>query len=200
MIRLSLLQFRIQAITAAVTPAAFTILLAATGPHLASTYAADGLSSCHGSSCLSPATYFTSSLARSPYDVVFLLSTGIILLAPAVVGLFWGAPLIARELETGTAALAWNQSVTRTRWLAVKLALAGLTAMAVTEALSLMQTWWAVPISQAVADGHRPARAAAPSRSSPSPSPASPAPGSCPAGPSTPPGRRPAPPRPPAHR
>ena len=153
MIRLSLLQFRIHAITAAAALAAFAILLAATGPHLASVYAADGLDSCHGSSCLSPATYFTGSLVNSPYMVLFLLSTGIILLAPAVIGLFWGAPLIARELETGTAALAWNQSVTRTRWLAVKLAIAGLTAMAVTEALSLMQTWWAVPISQAVADG-----------------------------------------------
>jgi hypothetical protein len=152
-IRFSMLQFRIQAVTAAAVTAAFAVLLAATGPHLASTYAADGLDSCHGSSCLSPATYFTASLARSPYGVLFLLSTGIILLAPAVIGLFWGAPLIARELETGTAALAWNQSVTRTRWLAVKLALGGLTAMAVTEALSLMQTWWAVPISQAVADG-----------------------------------------------
>ena len=153
MIRFGMLQFRIQAITAAVTLAAFAVLLAATGPHLASTYAADGLDICQGSSCLSPATYFTASLARSPYDVVFLLSTGIILLAPAVIGLFWGAPLIARELETGTAALAWNQSVTRTWWLAVKLAIGGLTAMAVTEALSLMQTWWAVPISAAVADG-----------------------------------------------
>jgi ABC-2 family transporter protein len=153
MIRLSLLQFRLQAITAAVALAAFTILLAATGPHLASTYAADGLDSCHGSDCANLATYFTASLARSPYGVVFLLSTGIILLAPAVIGLFWGAPLIARELETGTSALAWNQSVTRTRWLAVKLAIGGLTAVAVTEALSLMQTWWATPISQAVADG-----------------------------------------------
>ena len=112
MIRFGMLQFRIQAITAAVTLAAFAVLLAATGPHLASAYAADGLDSCHGSSCLSMATYFTASLARSPYDVVFLLSTGIILLTPAVIGLFWGAPLIARELETGTAALAWNQSVT----------------------------------------------------------------------------------------
>jgi hypothetical protein len=153
MIRLGMLQFRIQAITAAVTLAAFTILLAATGPHLASTYAADGLDSCHGGSCTNLAMYFTGSLVRSPYGVLFLLSTGIILLAPAVIGLFWGAPLIARELETGTAALAWNQSVTRTRWLAVKLAVGGLTAMAVTEALSLMQTWWAAPITQAVADG-----------------------------------------------
>jgi len=153
MIRLAMLQFRIQAVTAAVALATFAVLLAATGPHLASLYAADGLGRCHGSSCLSPASYFTGSLSRSPYGVLFLLSTGIILLAPAVIGLFWGAPLIARELETGTAALAWNQSVTRTRWLAVKLAIGALAAMALTEALSLMQTWWEAPISQAVADG-----------------------------------------------
>ncbi len=153
MIRLSLLQFRIQAIIAAAVTAAFAVVLTATGPHLASMYAADGLDGCHGGSCANLADYFTGSLVRDPYGVLFLLSTGIILLAPAVIGLFWGAPLIARELETGTAALAWNQSVTRTRWLAVKLAIGGLTAMAVTEALCLMQTWWAAPISQAVADG-----------------------------------------------
>jgi ABC-type transport system involved in multi-copper enzyme maturation permease subunit len=178
MIRLTWLQFRAQAVTAAAALAAFAVLLAATGPHLASTYAAAGLDSCHASSCLSPATYFTASLARSPYGVLFLLSTGIILLAPAVIGLFWGAPLIARELETGTAALAWNQSVTRTRWLAVKLAIGGLTAMAVTEALSLMQTGWAVPISQAVADGSTSPPTASPrSATPPSPSPSASPPG-----------------------
>ena len=42
-------------------------------------------------------------------------------LAPAVIGAFWGAPLVARELEAGTHRLVWNQSVTRTRWLATKL-------------------------------------------------------------------------------
>jgi len=153
MIRLTWLQFRTQAVTAAAALTAFAVLLAATGPHLASMYAADGLDSCHGSTCTNLADYFAGSLIRSPYNVLWLLSTGVILLAPAVVGLFWGAPLIARELETGTAALAWNQSVTRTRWLAVKLTIGGLTAMALTEALSLIQTWWAVPISQAAADG-----------------------------------------------
>jgi hypothetical protein len=153
MIRLSILQFRIQAMTAAVTLAAFAILLAASEPQLAGMYAADGLSSCHGSSCANLADYFAGSLIRTPYEVLWLIGVGIILLAPAVIGLFWGAPLIARELETGTAFLTWNQSVTRTRWLAVKLIAGGLTAMAVTGALSLMETWWAAPISQAAADG-----------------------------------------------
>ena len=92
--------------------------------------------------------------------MLYLLGIVIILLAPAVIGLFWGAPLIARELETGTSALAWNQSVTRTRWLAVKLAVGGLAAMAVTEALSLMQAWWAAPIGRAV--GRRRRRPASP--------------------------------------
>lgn len=146
-------QFRTQAMVAATALAAFAVLLAATGPQLASMFAADGLDGCHGGNCANLADYFTGSLSRSPYMVVYALSTGIILLAPAVIGLFWGAPLIARELETGTAALAWNQSVTRTRWLAVKLAAGALTAMAVTEALTLMQTWWAAPISQAATDG-----------------------------------------------
>ena len=34
--------------------------------------------------------------------------------------MFWGAPLVARELEAGTHRLIWNQSVTRTRWLVTK--------------------------------------------------------------------------------
>ena len=49
----------------------------------------------------------------------------LVIVFPAIIGMFWGAPLVARELETGTFRLAWTQSVTRTRWLAVKLAVVG---------------------------------------------------------------------------
>jgi ABC-2 family transporter protein len=152
MIRLTWLQFRTQAFTALAAMAAFAILLAATGPHLASLYAASGLSGCHVDTCQSLAGSFDAEV-QSTYTALYVISVGIILLAPAVIGLFWGAPLIARELETGTSDLAWNQSVTRTRWLAVKLSVVGLTAMAVTEALSLMQAWWAAPLGRAVSDG-----------------------------------------------
>lgn len=47
-----------------------------------------------------------------------------------LIGGFWGAPLVAREVETGTAALAWSQSVTRRRWLTTQLTV-GSTAVAV---------------------------------------------------------------------
>jgi hypothetical protein len=151
MIWLTWRQFRVQALTAAAALAVFAILLAATGPHLASLYAASGIPGCHGGTCGVAASDFLSRLAvTGPYPIMYLLGIGLILIAPAIVGIFWGAPLIARELETRTSALAWNQSITRTRWLVVKLTLTGLAAMAVTEALSLIYTWWADPIGKAI--------------------------------------------------
>ena len=61
---------------------------------------------------------------------------------PALIGAFWGAPLVASELESGTYRLVWTQSVTRTRWLAVKLSLIGAATVAVTGVLSLMLGAW----------------------------------------------------------
>jgi hypothetical protein len=70
---------------------------------------------------------------------------------PGVIGIFWGAPLVARELETGTHRLVWNQTVTRTRWLAAKLGVGGLSAVVVAGLASLVVGWWASPIDAAAA-------------------------------------------------
>jgi hypothetical protein len=142
-------QFRAQAITAAAALAVLAVLLAVTGPHLASLYAASGITGCHSGSCGQLASSFLSLVGAGIYPAVYLLGIAGTVLAPAVIGIFWGAPLIAREFEAGTFRLAWTQSITRARWLAVKLTLTGLAAMAVTEALSLIQAWWAAPIGQA---------------------------------------------------
>ena len=148
MIWLTWRQFRAQAVTAVAALAAFAVLLAATGPHLASMYAASGVIGCESHGCDHAAGNFLG-LVSGLYSVVFMLGVAGVILAPAVIGLFWGAPLIAREFETGTFRLAWTQSITRARWLASKLALPGLAAMAFTEGLSLMYGWWAAPIGQA---------------------------------------------------
>jgi hypothetical protein len=76
----------------------------------------------------------------------------VLVIAPALIGIFWGAPLIARELETGTYRLSWTQSITRRRWLAVKLGVVGLVSVAVAGLLSLMVTWWSSPIDTANAN------------------------------------------------
>ncbi len=78
------------------------------------------------------------------YKLLRLLGTGLIGV-PAFVGAFWGAPLIARELETGTHRLAWTQSVTRGTWLRTKLAVVGAVTVVLTAAFSLVFTWWSIP-------------------------------------------------------
>jgi hypothetical protein len=154
MIRFTWLQFRVQAGVALAALCAVAVGLVVTGPHLASMYAASGITGCHGGTCAAAASGFLSRVdATSPYMFVYVLGIGLILAAPVITGIFWGAPLVAREFETGTYRLAWTQGITRTRWLAVKFALTGLAAMAVTEGLSLMQAWWAAPLGRAVTRG-----------------------------------------------
>jgi ABC-type transport system involved in multi-copper enzyme maturation permease subunit len=164
MIWLTWRQFRAQAVTAVVALAAFAILLAVTESRMARLYAASGIVGCHDGRCAGLASQFLVYLTSgrsfpllpdgsNGYVILYFLSVLVILAAPAIIGIFWGAPLIARELETGTCRLAWNQSITRTRWLMVKLTLIGVAAMAVTEAFSLLQAWWAAPIGKAVGLG-----------------------------------------------
>jgi hypothetical protein len=71
-----------------------------------------------------------------------------------VIGIFWGAPLVARELETGTFRLAWNQSITRGRWLAAKLGFAVLATAVAVGILTTAVTWWAHPIDGATGNQH----------------------------------------------
>lgn len=60
--------------------------------------------------------------AYSRYDTAVRIGAGILGLAPFLTAAWAGAALIGRELESGTAQLAWTQSVSPARWLAAKLA------------------------------------------------------------------------------
>jgi hypothetical protein len=82
------------------------------------------------------------------YQSVVYALDALIMVAPAVLGLFWGAPLVARELETGTAALVWNQSVTRRRWLLVRLGVTGAAGLITGGTLSLLLGWAAAPLDR----------------------------------------------------
>lgn len=151
MIRFTWLQFRAQAVAASAALAVIAVILAVTGPHLAHLYDTSGIPACHAhGDCGALASSFQIQLnAGSTYKLLYLFGTGVLFLLPAVTGIFWGAPLVSRELETGTHRLAWTQGVTRARWLAVKLGVVGLASMAAAGLLSLMLTWWSSPIEQA---------------------------------------------------
>jgi ABC-type transport system involved in multi-copper enzyme maturation permease subunit len=141
-------QFRAQAVVAAAVLAVLAVVLLVTGLNLASAYNSAGLNSCH-LGCGSLASQWLSTLRGGSYDQLFDAGIAVMYLAPALIGVFWGAPLIARELETGTYRLAWNQSVTRGRWTLVKVGVGGLASVTVAGLLSLMITWWASPIDSA---------------------------------------------------
>ncbi|MGW2050368.1 ABC transporter permease [Streptomyces sp. NPDC001858] len=56
------------------------------------------------------------------YKSVYMYTTGALTALPFVVAAWAGAALFGRELEHGTAQLAWTQSLSPVRWLATKLA------------------------------------------------------------------------------
>ena len=143
MIRFAWAQARTQTAVAVAALAAVAILAAITGPRLLHFY--DTIVATCGSrnDCASATTAFLSS-----YRLMQTILPPVLLVLPALIGAFWGAPLVARELENGTFRLVWTQGVTRQRWLAVKLTLAGLASMAVAGLLSLILTWWFSPIDR----------------------------------------------------
>jgi hypothetical protein len=142
-IRFAWRQARAQTAAAAAAIAVVAIIAAATGPHLARLYRA-ALAGCAPGGC--PA----AAAALAGQDSSLRLWLGVLVAAaPALLGMFWGAPLVARELEEGTFRLAWTQSITRTRWLITRLAVGGLASVAGAGLLSLIVTWWASPLDRA---------------------------------------------------
>ena len=66
----------------------------------------------------------------------------------SLLGAMVGAPLVARECEQRTTLLVWLQSITRTRWLSVKVALVVGTGLLVGGALLGELSWWYHPFAQ----------------------------------------------------
>ena len=74
------------------------------------------------------------------------LSNGFILQAvPVLIGAFVGAPVLARELETGTFRYAWTQGLGRRRWAVAKLGLLAVVVTAAAGAFGALLTWYYAP-------------------------------------------------------
>jgi ABC-type transport system involved in multi-copper enzyme maturation permease subunit len=143
MIWLTWRQFRGQAIAGLAVLAAAAAYFLVTGVLMHHTYT-DDLASCGAfNDCNDTLNNF-----QQDYAPMFDLAQLLVLVAPGLIGIFWGAPLLGRELETGTHQVVWNQSVTRGRWLAVKLAGVGIASVATAGVLSYLLTWWAGPLDQ----------------------------------------------------
>jgi hypothetical protein len=145
-------QFRLQATAGALALAAAAVALLITGLGLRHLFDTSGVVSCtlHGDCPVGQKGGVGPAAAEflTHYRILQQLVGPALLALPGLIGIFWGAPLVARELETGTYRLAWTQSVSRARWLAVKVALIGLASMALAGLFSLLVSWWFSPLDR----------------------------------------------------
>jgi hypothetical protein len=128
-------QHRIQFLVSAALLAAFAVLIVITGVQVADQY--------HAACAAGQGCHTGSGLFLGSHAVGFLIIST--LGAPVLAGLFFGAPLVAAEAEAGTTQFAWMQSVTRRRWVAVKVGWMLLAAAVWGGAISALVTWWEGP-------------------------------------------------------
>jgi hypothetical protein len=76
-----------------------------------------------------------------------------IALVPILIGLVFGAPLVASEFEAKTNRLAWAQGVTRTRWLLVSWSTLAVATVVMMSILAVFAHWWAADVFGIVVTG-----------------------------------------------
>jgi hypothetical protein len=138
-------QHRSQMLAAAGVLAAVAIWMGVTGVGFAHDFRDLGIASCLAArgDCSQAIDQF-EALHRGLALLVPLL-----LVAPGLIGVFWGAPLIAREVEAGTHRLAWTQSLSRRRWLAWQLGFLGAGTVVLSALFAWLVSWWSGPITAA---------------------------------------------------
>jgi len=131
--------YRNQGALSAALLAALTVLLLITGLHAAQTWHSALTECTRDNSCANLDGSLT--LANSVVGFLVVATSAV----PLLPGLFWGAPMVARELETGTNQFSWTQGITRRRWLAVGAGWLILAAAVLAGAVSALVTWWSGP-------------------------------------------------------
>jgi hypothetical protein len=71
---------------------------------------------------------------------------GLLQVIPALVGAFVAAPVLARELETGTFRYAWTQGFGRARWTVAKLVPLAVAVTVAAGAFSVLVSWYVQPL------------------------------------------------------
>jgi hypothetical protein len=115
MLAVSIRRFRLESMAVAGGLLAVGVLALVTGRMMSDEYHDSGLADCLATSPRSGCEDLINSFGNSFNSLQILIFP--LVLLPAVLGAFVGAPLIARELEHGTHRFLWTQGITRRRWL-----------------------------------------------------------------------------------
>lgn len=151
MIWLTWRQHRKQALFTAIALAVLAALMVPTGLKMHDVYDSSGLGAClaklgdepvvRGGGCRALKEQFDNRFAGFQFVAILFA------ILPLLVGLFFGAPLVSREVENGTHRLVWTQGVSRRHWARVKFALVGGAATLVAVVYALGVTWWYEPLA-----------------------------------------------------
>jgi hypothetical protein len=146
-------QHRREALVAVLFMAVIAVYLVVTGWQMRTVAAAINLPACSvggpvTSSCGIVLEQFLSRFA--PLGIATLQGLAVV---PGLVAVFIGAPLLARELERSTHLLAWTQTITRTRWLVVRLTLVGGATVAAGLLAGQIAAWWWAPLAMGFSNG-----------------------------------------------
>lgn len=117
-------------------------LFVPTGLHMQDAYESDGAAACVASQAAGCGPLLDG------FDQRFSTTLGItdwFALLPVLIALIFAAPFVL-ELERGIHRLAWTQSITRRRWLVVKLTAALGGAGICAAGIALLLTWWRRPL------------------------------------------------------
>jgi hypothetical protein len=115
---------------------AFAIYLWITGLQMRDAYA----SACQPASSPGCGIDFTNR-----YGTTAILVSIFVQAVPALIGAFIGAPVLAREMETGTFRYAWTQGIGRWRWTLGKLVPLAVAVTAAAGAFSVLFSWYNKP-------------------------------------------------------
>jgi hypothetical protein len=140
-------QHRAQALATLIGIGAIGVFLLITGPRIASAF--QELQAClatPGQDC----SLLRESFGQRFNGLAFLVP--VFMVVPLLMGVFLGAPMIAREVEQGTHRLAWTQSVTRGRWAMTKIGLVSLFVVAAAGLFAWMVSTWSSPLVAASDD------------------------------------------------
>ena len=100
-------------------------------------HASDAVESgaCRYGSCATRSGVFSLSDQATAINLLLLF-------VPCLLGIVFGAPLVAGELEHYTNRLVWTQGTSRTKWLVVKWCVIGPILLILVAALTVATQWW----------------------------------------------------------
>ena len=153
-------QHRREALVSGLILTAAAALLVITGLIILADFKSSGAASCAPAAGLAVGVFSAGTSCESVLGAFYSRWNGLtqtaslaLMTLPVLLGVFIAAPLLSREFEQRTYLFAWSQSITRLRWVVVKLGLITAAVLISATALTVLVIWWHSPLDRSFYGG-----------------------------------------------